>query len=272
MSIQRNTAEPAGTSDPGGFYDRWTGLFLRDGGPIFQAGIVAVGDQAREDPEQSVLALAEQAGVGPGHKILDAGCGVAGPAIVIADRYRDVTITGVTVSRQQAAVATTLICSAGLSSRIRVVVADYERLPFVPGHFDRVLFFESTGYADDLKAAYDEAYRVLKPHGRVYVKDVFCRTGPLPASDLAQLEAFDRLWGCQRSKTMEESVEAIGRAGFEVEHAGSLESDTRRLLGSMFELDGAGGIALSELGAAFWQVGLNPPIMFGEIRAIKPAS
>jgi ubiquinone/menaquinone biosynthesis C-methylase UbiE len=197
---------------------------------------------------------------------------VAGPAIVIADHYRDVTIEGVTISRQQATVAKKRISWAGLSSRIRVVVADYQRLPFEPDHFDHVLFLESTGYADDLNAVYSETYRVVKPHGRVYVKDVFSRPGPLPAADMAQLEAFDRLWGCRRSKTMEESVEAIGRAGFGVERSGSLKAGTRRLLGSMFELGGAGGVALTELGAGFWQFGLNPPIMFGEIRAIKPSA
>jgi cyclopropane fatty-acyl-phospholipid synthase-like methyltransferase len=233
--------------------------------------MLAVGDPAREDPEQSVLAIAQRAGVEPGDHILDAGCGVAGPAIVIADHYMDVTIAGLTISRQQAAVARKRIGWAGLTSRIRVVVADYQRLPFGPDHFDHVLFLESTGYAHDLNAVYNEAYRVLRPHGRVYVKDVFSQTGPLSNHDLAQLAAFDRLWGCQRSKTMDESVEAIGRAGFGVKRAGPLQAGTRRLLGSMFELDGAGGITLTELGAAFWQVGLNPPIMFGEIRAIKPS-
>lgn len=247
-------------------------MFLRGFGPIFQAGILAFGNPAREDPELTVLALAQRAGVEPGDHILDAGCGVAGPAIVIADYFRDVTIASLTISRQQAAVAKKRIGQAGLSSRISVVVADYQRLPFGPDRFNHVLFLESTGYANDLNAVYNEAYRVLRQNGQLYVKDVFSGTGPLSTYDLAQLEAFDRLWGCQRSKTMDESVEAIGRAGFGVKRAGPLKAGTRRLLGSMFELDGTGGITLTELGAAFWQVGLNPPIMFGEIRAIKPSS
>ncbi|MFP4554337.1 MAG: hypothetical protein ACLFRT_10820, partial [Actinomycetota bacterium] len=55
------------------FYDRWTELFQRGFGPVFQAGILRTGDPPREDPERSVIALAERAGIANGDRILDAG-------------------------------------------------------------------------------------------------------------------------------------------------------------------------------------------------------
>jgi len=262
-----NRVKPSGSE----FYDLWTELFLRGSGPVFQAGLVRTGDPPREDPELSVLALAEQAGIQPGDRILDAGCGVAGPAVIIATHYPDVMIDCVTNSDRQSEIARRTIETAGLSDRVRVQVADYQQLPFGSESFDQVLFFESTGYASDLGRTYGESYRVLKPGGRLYVKDVFCRSTPLDVAQTEQMETFDELWGCVRSKTMDESVDAIVGAGFEVTLSTPMHDiGTNRFAGSMFLIDGSNGLRPTELGAAFFRSGLNPPIEFGQIRAIRP--
>jgi cyclopropane fatty-acyl-phospholipid synthase-like methyltransferase len=216
-----------------------------------------------------VLSLAARAGIGPGDRILDAGCGVAGPAMMIAGHYPGVVIDGVTISRRQAAIAASRIREAGLSSRVRVHLADFQAIPFPNGGFEQVLFLESTGYATDLDVLFGEAHRVLAPGGRLYVKDVFCRPGPLRTQEAKDLETFDRLWGCVRSKTMEESCSALTRAGFEVLRSDPMpDVGTARLLGAMYEFDNAHGLRLSELGRAFWRKGLDPPIIFGEINAV----
>ena len=260
-----------GTRSDSGFYDRWTELFLRGFGPVFQAGMVRTGDPPREDPHQSVLALVDAAGLHNGDRVLDAGCGVAGPGIIVASHYPDVAIEGVTNSASQASIARREIAAAGLSDRVRAHVADYQRLPFRSGLFDQVLFFESTGYATDLHATYEEAYRVLKPGGRLYVKDVFCASTSSGQGAVEQMERFDRLWGCVRSKTMQESVDAMAGAGFEVTLCAPMaDIGTNRLVGSMFLLDDVTGLQLTELGKAFFLSGLNPPIEFGEIRAFRP--
>jgi cyclopropane fatty-acyl-phospholipid synthase-like methyltransferase len=233
--------------------------------------MVRTGDPPREDPLLSVLALAEQAGIQPGDRILDAGCGVAGPAVIIATHYPDVVIDCVTNSDRQSAIARRTIETADLSHRVRVHVADYQHLPFRSQLFDQVLFLESTGYASDLARTYGEAFRVLKPGGGLYVKDVFCLSTPLEADQIEQLVAFDELWGCVRSKTMDESVEAIVGAGFEVKLSTPMHDiGTNRLAGTMFLLDGSNGLRPTELGEAFFRSGLNPPIEFGQIRALRP--
>lgn len=254
------------------FYDRWTELFLRGFGPVLQAGMVRTGDPPREDPEASILALAERAGVRDGDRVLDAGCGVAGPAAIIASRHHRVVIDAVTNSARQATVARRRVSEAGLGSRVRVHVTDYQALPFPSGCFDRVLFFESTGYATDLGATYREALRVLEKSGTLYVKDVFCRAGPLDADEARAMERFDQIWGCARSKTIDESVEAMVAAGFDIFRAAAMpEMGTARLAGSMLSLDD-GGLDLSEMGRAFVRRDLRPPIEFGEILAVKPAA
>lgn len=266
-----STADEGPARSVGGFYDRWTDLFLAGSGPVLQAGHFRTGDPPVEEPEQSVLELARRAGVEDGDRILDAGCGVAGPAISIATRYPNVTIEGVTVSPAQAAIAQDLLRRAGMHRRVHALIADYHELPFAPESFQRVLFFESTGYARDLDAVYAEAFRVLEPGGGVYVKDVFCRPGPLSVSDSEAMHAFDQLWGCVRSKTLLETTAALRRAGFDIERSGVLEDiGTARLLGAMFQFDAKSGLRRSDMGDAFWREGLDPPIEFGEIKATKP--
>lgn len=260
----------AGKGISSSFYDRWTELFLDEFGPIFQAGTVRTGDPPREDPERSVLALAERAGLRHGDRVLDAGCGVAGPATIIASHFPGVVIDGVTNSGRQAAIACRRVAEKGLTSRVRVHIADYHALPFRSGEFDQILFFETTGYSTDLETAYREAYRVLKRAGRLYVKDVFCRSGSLDSTDMAAMDRFDRLWGCARSKTIVESVHAMALAGFEVSLAATMtDVGTARLAGSMVSL-ADDRLVLTDLGRSFLSQDLKAPIEFGEILAVKP--
>ena len=255
------------------FYDRWTELFHRGFGPVFQAGMLRTGHPPREDPVGSVLALAERAGVRDGDRVLDAGCGVAGPASIIATRYRRVSIDALTNSRRQVEFAEELLRSAGVARRVRVHLADYHSLPFETGVFDLVIFFESTGYAEDLERVYSEAARVLRPGGRLYVKDVFCRDSSLDGPEQEQMRAFDHLWGCVRTKTIVESATAIGAAGLEVLGAGVMsEVGTARLAGAMFTLDSTWGLEPTEMGRRFAPRGMDAPVEFGEILAVKPPS
>lgn len=257
--------------DTGSFYDRWTELFLAGSGPVFQAGTLRTGDPPREVPQRSVLALAERAGLRDGQRVLDAGCGVAGPATIIAHHFPAVVVDCVTNSHRQAAIARRRIVEAGLPDRVNVHVADYQTLPFRSERFDKVLFLESTGYATDLVATYREAHRVLVPGGSLYVKDVFTKEGPLSADETAAMERFDRHWGCVRTKTIPESTSAMAAAGFDVVRAAALaDIGTARLVGTMLSIT-ENGIDLTDLGRSFFDAGLSGPIEFAEIVAVRTA-
>jgi SAM-dependent methyltransferase len=238
-------------------------------GTTLQGGLVKRSAEAPVTPEASSHYLAELAGVAPGDHVLDAGCGVGGPAIAIARALPEVVVDGVTISEVQARMARELVAEAGLANRVRVHLADFHRLPFPDASFDVALYLEVTGYSPDLAALYRESARVLRPGGTVYVKDVFCREDPLTERQRQSITAFDELWACVRSPTLSETVRAMQTVG--LIDIGAREYpfvDMGHLLESMVSRDEA-GISLNPFGESFLRFFPESPAFVGEVKARK---
>jgi tocopherol O-methyltransferase len=105
-----------------------------------------------------------------GEKILDAGCGVGGSCLWLAENY-DVNIVGITVSDAQVYEAKRLIKEHGLNKRISVEKQDYLNTKFPAGSFDIVWAIESVCHSTEKKDFLKEAFRVLKPGGKIIVAD-----------------------------------------------------------------------------------------------------
>ena len=247
------------------FYDRWTPTLVEAAGTTLQFGLVRRPGETCVRPEASSRYLAERAGVAPGDRILDAGCGVGGPALAIAGAVPDVVVDAVTVSEVQAGMARRFVDEAGLPGRVRVCVADFHRLPFPDASFDVALYLEVTGYSPDREALYWETARVLRPGATVYVKDTFCREEPLSDEQRRFMRASDELWACAGSATLSETEAAMRAAGFRDVRSGELpDVDRGHVFESMVVRD-AGGVRLNAFGQAFlrtWEV----PVFFGEVR------
>jgi ubiquinone/menaquinone biosynthesis C-methylase UbiE len=211
--------------------------------------------------------MAERAGIGPGDRVLDAGCGVGGPAIAIARANSGVSIDGVTISPVQVRLGRKLVAAAGLKPRVRIHEGDFHHLSFDDGTFDQVIMLEVSGYSYDLAGLYREMARVLRPGGRLYLKDVFRRPDPLTEIQQRELKAFDELWSCEASPTLAETTTALAAAGFIDLSVGDYPYvGTNRFVGAMFDLD-QGGLRLSSLGEAFFSTSSDLPVFFAEVRA-----
>jgi len=159
-------AEPSEVRD---YYDAWTEKYVDDFGECIQAH--------RPTSEDEFLDyLMTSAGIRDGQSVLDAGCGICGPARYFA-AHRDVTIDALTVSPVQAEIGRERNRAAGLDARIRVAVGDFHQLAALYGRerFDLVYFLESLSHSPRPGEALRSAYEVLKPGGIVYVKDYFIR-------------------------------------------------------------------------------------------------
>ncbi|MBT8207635.1 MAG: class I SAM-dependent methyltransferase [Acidimicrobiia bacterium] len=247
------------------YYDRWSPLFLQSFGSVFQAGLVD-----RMSPADSVVEMTSDVPFAAGDLILDAGCGIGGPAIALAQAHAGIEIEAITISPVQATMARDLIADAHLENRVRVAVGDYHALPYADAAFDHVILFEAIGYSHDPQQLLSELHRVLKPNGTVFVKDVFRRSAPLTADELAAMQEFDELWACVRSPKLSE-IEATALAvGFVDVVAAPVEFSTERLLGAMFRFSSK-GIEYSQLGEQFYRPDLRPPVVFGRVVGRRPA-
>ncbi len=261
------SAQPAGESDAARiarFYDRWSPAFVAAAGHTFQSGLVKAADTDREDPDASTRLCAALAGMQDGDHVVDAGCGVGGPACALLRAFPRATLVGVTLSSVQAQMAEELARRHGVADRARFVVGDYHALPMQTGQCDRVFFFECTGYSPDPAALYCEAARVLRPGGTVYVKDVFAKALPWTEAEAEKLRAFDALWACVRTGTLAEAAAAATAAGLEVSTRLYPHVGTARFLGAMIGDDGRP----NAFGRGFLDT--FAPIVFGELVGAKP--
>jgi ubiquinone/menaquinone biosynthesis C-methylase UbiE len=252
------------------FYDRWTPVMVQAAGTTLQFGLVKRTAETAATPETSTRYLAELAGVKPGDRVLDAGCGVGGPALAIARAVPEVVIDGVTVSEVQARLARELIAEAGLADRVRVHLADFHRLPFREGSFDVALYLEVTGYAPHRNSLYRESARVLRPGGTVYVKEVFRREDPLTESQRLSVAEFDELWAC-RIPTLSETTSAMRAAGFVDIRAREYPFVSIEHFYESMVFRDEGGIRLNAFGQTFLRSFPDFPAYFGETKAQRPA-
>jgi cyclopropane fatty-acyl-phospholipid synthase-like methyltransferase len=253
------------------FYDHWSAQFLASFGPTFQAGFLKEEESAPEDPDTSTLLMAERARIGPGQRVLDAGCGVGGPAMAMASAFAGLTVCGVTLSGVQAAIGRDLIVRAGLQSQVSVLQGDYHRLPFAAHSFDVAVLFESIGYSPDRIRLLGEVARVVRPGGHLYIKDVFAPPTPLTPAQDRDLRAFDQLWHLARSPTISEVRDALTGAGCEIVACGPMANvGNTRFLRAMFDLDPITIVRVNDLGRAFALKSDDLPTFFGEVIARVP--
>jgi SAM-dependent methyltransferase len=127
-------------------------------------------------------------GLEAGQRTLDAGCGVAAPAIHFA-RHAQVHVDAITISKAQHDAARRLVAAAKLDDRIRVVHGDYHKLAdyFEPGTYDVVYFLESFGHSRDKRRLVETCWEMLKPGGTLYIKDLFRRV-PLRPDHAATID------------------------------------------------------------------------------------
>ncbi|HEY9651532.1 MAG TPA: methyltransferase domain-containing protein, partial [Coleofasciculaceae cyanobacterium] len=252
------------------YYDTMNPLILQDVGRTYQSGLLTTHSKA--DPyRETNLYCAAQAGIQPGYHLLDAGCGVGGPSIDIAQHIESLKIDAITLSPAQAKTARELVQQAGLTDRIQIHVGDFHYLPFADAVFDLVFFFESSGYSYDHQRLFFEVYRVLRPGGTLYIKEPFSKEPPLSNQEQQELEELNRLY-VYKIPTMSEFVTAISRAGFQsISHrdlSGILSME--EINKTMFEYKN--GIPnLTDFGKIHYRTFRCLPTFFGEIKAHKPS-
>jgi SAM-dependent methyltransferase len=117
------------------------------------------------------LELAAAAGLQPGMRILDAGCGLGGTCRLLADEF-DCDVTGIDITEDYIRTAIKLSELTGLQHKTRFVHGSVLSLPFENNSFDVVITQHVQMNVADKKIFYAEIARVLKNGGRFIYYDI----------------------------------------------------------------------------------------------------
>lgn len=185
--------------------------------PIMNLGYWARGaGTAREAQEDFVHELIARAPHPRGCRVLDAGCGVGGPATLLAQDY-GALVEGVNIVGEQVTWARQFIAGNGLTRQIRVHLASAMNLPFRSAAFDVVFCLEAAHCFADKPRFLREALRVLRPGGRLLFADIVGNSAlPFvtwqPALGLHLVKAEDWLRMVRAAGFRIEEHQMIGRA------------------------------------------------------------
>jgi cyclopropane fatty-acyl-phospholipid synthase-like methyltransferase len=157
--------------------------------------------------------LADTARVRASDRVLDAGCGVGGSAIYLA-REAGCRVLGVTLSRRQAASARRNARARHVGDRTSFVVMDYTATGFADHSFDVVWALESVCYAEDKAAFVREAFRLLRPGGRLVLADGLATRERYEGRDQRVMEAWLKSWAVRALATPEAFDGYLRAAGF----------------------------------------------------------
>ena len=116
--------------------------------------------------------LYDLANIKPTDHVLDAGCGIGGSSIWMAKQQGN-QVTGITISKKQAYYADQHAQRQGVPDRTNFEVTDFCATPFPEASFDIVWGLESVCHALNKGEFLKEAFRLLRPGGRVVICDGF---------------------------------------------------------------------------------------------------
>ncbi|MET8089608.1 class I SAM-dependent methyltransferase [Micromonospora sp. NPDC005220] len=147
-----------------------------------------------------------------GARVLDLGCGVGGTMVRLA-REVDGFVSGVTISRVQAEIATKRFAREGLTDRCDVICADFAELPTEP-HYDAMVAVEAVVHSPSLENLIPSLVDRLRPGGRLILCDDWMteKDRGLAARERC-LDQFRAGWRVGSLHTVAELVAMSDRAG-----------------------------------------------------------
>jgi cyclopropane fatty-acyl-phospholipid synthase-like methyltransferase len=157
--------------------------------------------------------LADKVGIAAGDRVLDAGCGVGGSAMWLAQK-RGARVVGITPVSSQVRRARCFARDRGLDGMVTFEQHDYLHTPYDDASFDVVWAQESVAHADQKDAFVAEAFRLLRPGGRLLIVDFFRWHRAYPVADERLLVDAIRDWAAPDFSTQQEMDRWAWDAGF----------------------------------------------------------
>ena len=178
----------------------------------------------RESLMRSIHTLVGGCDLGPGKRVLDAGCGLGGPAVVLAQEY-GVHVTGLNICEPHVALAAEYAEQQGVGHLVEFRHGDFMDMPFPDASFDAVTNHESFCYAPDKLAYLQGVRRVLKPGGHWRMVDGLLSGKPMSEAQEAVHVSMQRGFHMPPLASLRGLLEALEQAGFEEIRERDLDSE-----------------------------------------------
>ena len=222
MILPREPQTPASVAD---HYDELDPFYREIWGAHVHHGLWTTG---RETPDQAVEALvarlAETMALEAGQHVCDIGCGYGATAEWLARHY-EVRVTGITLSSAQFLQAEE---RAARSPLLQFMRQDWLANTFENGTFDHVFAIESSEHMPDKQRFFDEAYRTIRPGGRIAVCAWLARERAAPWEGRFLLEPICREGRLPGMGSATEYCAWAEKAGFTVDGIEDLSTKVRR--------------------------------------------
>ncbi|MGW7051766.1 class I SAM-dependent methyltransferase [Streptomyces sp. NPDC054887] len=195
-------------------------------GPSMVYSCAYFGDPARDTTlEQAQYAkldlISRKLALGEGTRLLDVGCGWGSMAMHAAREY-GAQVTGVTLSKEQAAYARKRVAEEGLTDRVEIRVQDYRDVG--DGPYDAV---SSVGMAEHVGSVQyrqyaEDLFALLKPGGRLLNHQIARR--PEPNEEAYRIDEFIDAYVFPDGELapLGRTVGTLENAGFEVRDVESI--------------------------------------------------
>lgn len=158
--------------------------------------------------------LAALANIAPGGSVLDLGCGTGELLLKLGQAYPNVGhLAGIDASEDMLKLAKAKLTAF---KTVNLQLGTLEKLPYHDEHFDLIVSSGVIHYVQDIDSMAKEAFRVLKPQGRILLIDMASE------SLFTKISSFFRRVvdpGTVRYYSMNSGSEILHSQGFEIQSA-----------------------------------------------------
>ena len=166
--------------------------------------------------------VAERLDLKPGLSVCDIGCGYGETARLFSSRY-GVALEGVTISESQFRVA-----AARRAPGVSISLCDWLQNGFPDCRFDRAYAIESSEHIGDKHRFFSEAFRVLRPGGRLVVCAWLAKADASAVEQRLLLEPICRYGRLPGMGTEEDYRTLASSAGFDLLAADDISANVQR--------------------------------------------